>query len=194
MRLPDPVFDSFRPWVGEVEAGWDVNFLGVRTRVAFFSLYEELADFSRRRQVQAALPVPNEDYFEWISLLQSVTEAEGSFVMIELGAGWGKWIVNAVAALRAHNALPYHVVGVESEPTHFRWMTQHLEDNDVDLRNATLIEAAVAREDGSVWFHVGAPEDWYGQSITTPPRPHGTDSIDWHTPLDYGAHQVPIER
>jgi FkbM family methyltransferase len=166
---PHPVFDSFRPWVGDVEAGWDVNFLGVRTRVAFFSLYEELADFSHRRQVQAGLPVPNEDYFEWISLLESVMEAEGSFVMVELGAGWGKWIVNAVAALRAYNALPYHIVGVESEPTHFKWMKEHLEDNHVDLRNTTLIEAAVAREDGRVWFHVGAPADWYGQSITTPP-------------------------
>jgi hypothetical protein len=56
--------------VGWVEPGWHVNFLGVRTRVAFFSLYERLADYSRGRRLKAAPPTPNEDYFEWIALLE----------------------------------------------------------------------------------------------------------------------------
>jgi FkbM family methyltransferase len=165
---PHPVFDSFRPWVGWVEPGWDVNFLGVRTRVAFFSVYEQLVDASRGRQVEAERPVPNEDYFEWIALLEAVVEARDSFTMVELGAGWGRWIVHGIAALRAHGELPYHVVGVEPEPTHFRWMEQHLKDNNVGLRSATLIEAAVARDDGNVWFHVGEAADWYGQRIAHP--------------------------
>jgi FkbM family methyltransferase len=170
---PHPVLESFGSWRGRVEPGWDVNFLGVRTRVAFFSLYEQLADFSQARDVEAGPPVPNEDYFEWVTLLEAAVEATDSFTMVELGAGWGKWIVNGVAALRAVNGdVPYHVVGVESEPTHFRWMKQHLEDNDVDLRHATLIEAAVTRDDGHVWFHVGAPADWYGQAIAPEPEAH----------------------
>lgn len=165
---PHPVFDSFRPWVGWVEPGWDVNFLGVRTRVAFFSVYEQLVDASQRRRVEAERPDPNEDYFEWIALLEAVVEARDSFAMVELGAGWGRWIVNGIASLRAHCELPYHVVGVEPEPTHFRWMKQHLKDNDVDLQSATLIEAAVAHDGGSVWFHVGEAADWYGQRIAHP--------------------------
>lgn len=48
-------------------------------------------------------------------------------------------------------------------------MKQHLKDNDVDVGRATLIEAAVAAEGGSVWFHVGEAADWYGQSIAEPP-------------------------
>jgi FkbM family methyltransferase len=162
---PHPVLAGFGPWEGWAEPGWDVNFLGVRTRVAFFSLYEQLADFSERRWVQAGRPVPNEDYFEWITLLESVTEATQSYTIVELGAGWGKWMTAGVVALRNHTDLPYHAVGVESEPTHFRWMKRHLRDNDIDLRHATLIEAAVAAEDGYTWFHVGAAADWYGQSI-----------------------------
>lgn len=146
-----------------------MNFLGVKTRVSYFSLYEQLADFSERRLVSAGRPVPNEDYFEWITLLEAVTEAQASFTLVELGAGWGKWLVNGVAALRAHSELPYHLVGVESEPTHFRWMKQHLKDNAVDARRATLVDAAVARDDGHVWFHVGAPADWYGQAVTSKP-------------------------
>lgn len=166
---PHPVFEPYRPWAGDADAGWDVNFLGVRTRVAFFSLMEQLGDFSELRSIEAGLPVPNEEYFEWIALLEAVAEAEGSFVMVELGAGWGRWIANGVAALRMRRPLPYHVVGVESEPTHFKWMQQHLECNGVDLGCSTLIEAAVAPEDGTVWFEVGSPADWYGQAIVGPP-------------------------
>jgi FkbM family methyltransferase len=166
---PHPVFTKIEPWEGWVEPRWDVNFLGVRTRVDFFRLYDELGDFSQRRHVVGAPPIPNEDYFEWIALLEAVTEAEREFTMVELGAGWGKWIVAGVAALRQYRPLPYHIVGVESEPTHFRWMKQHLVDNDVNPDRATLIEAAVAREDGHVWFHVGGAADWYGQSIAEQP-------------------------
>jgi FkbM family methyltransferase len=167
---PHPVFEQFPQWNGWADPGWAVNFLGVRTRVAFFSLFEQLADFSQRRQVSLGRPNPNEDYFEWIALLEAVVEAKDSFTMVELGAGWGKWIVNGVAALRAHGDLPYRVVGVESEPTHSKWMKQHLEDNSVDLGRATLVEAAVASDDGYVWFHVGAAADWYGQAITAEPE------------------------
>ena len=166
---PHAVFEPYDPWTGEVEAGWDVNFLGVRTRVAFFSLMEQLGDFSESRWIEAERPVPNDEYFEWIALLEAVAEAEHSFVVVELGAGWGRWIVNGVAALRQRNALPYHVVGVESEPTHFAWMKQHLEDNGVEPQCATLVEAAVASEDGTVWFEVGAPADWYGQRVVDAP-------------------------
>jgi FkbM family methyltransferase len=166
---PHSVLAGFGPWEGWADPGWDVNFLGVRTRVAFFSLYEQLADFSERRWVHAGRPVPNEDYFEWIALLASVTEAKQSYTIVELGAGWGKWLTAGLVALRNHTDLPYHAVGVESEPTHFRWMKRHLRDNDVDLRHATLIEAAVAPEDGHTWFHVGAAADWYGQSIAEAP-------------------------
>jgi FkbM family methyltransferase len=162
---PHPVFANVRPWSGWAEPGWDVNFLGVRTRVAYFSVHEQFGDFSRPRWFKTPLPVPNEDYFEWIALLEAVVASRGSFTMVELGAGWGRWIVNGIAALRALRPLPYHVVGVEAEPTHFMWMRQHLADNDIDPRNATLIEAAVAKTDGGVLFHVGEAADWYGQAI-----------------------------
>jgi FkbM family methyltransferase len=161
---PDPVFAQFEPWQGTIEAGWDVNFLGVRTRVAYFSMFERLADFSSPRSLQVAPPVQNEDYFEWIDLLESVVNADACFRMIELGAGWGKWLANGAVAARLCG-LDYFLVGVEAEPTHFRWMKQHLSDNGVDAAKTDLRQVAVAGEDGNVWFHVGEPADWYGQSV-----------------------------
>ena len=192
---PHTVFESFRPWVGDVEGGWDVNFLGVRTRVAFFSLYEELADFSQRRRVERDCRFRTRTTSSGSHLLESVMEAEGSFAMVELGAGWGKWIVNSVAALKAHNALPYHVVGVESEPTHFEWMKQHLEDNDVQLGNATLIEAAVAPKDGESGSMSARPQTGTGRASPRHPRmPRGADStVCFAPPSGAGAHRAPTE-
>jgi FkbM family methyltransferase len=159
-----PVFDGFRPWAGEVAAGWSVNFLGVRTRDEFNAGMAG-ASPAGRRHVQTPLPSFDEEYFEWIDLLEAVTGGEGSFTMIELGAGWGRWLVNGAAAARANNRLPLYLVGVEAEPTHFRWMRQHFKDNDIDKRSLKLIDAAVAAHGGRVPFHVGDPSAWYGQAI-----------------------------
>jgi FkbM family methyltransferase len=115
--------------------------------------------------VTAPLPAFSEEYFEWIDVLEAVIDAKEHFTMIELGAGYGRWMVNAVAALKAVNDLPYTLIGVEPEPTHFEWMEIHFRDNGVDLTRTQLIEAAVAAQEGSVWFYVGRPADWYGQAI-----------------------------
>src|SRR5262245_19881474 len=95
---PHPIFDQLTYPTYGAQPGWDVNFLGVRTRVKFFSLYEELADFSETRHVVTTPPVPNEDYFEWVTLIEAVVEARERFTMIELGAGWGRWLANAALA------------------------------------------------------------------------------------------------
>lgn len=167
-RQHHPALTRLEPWSGVAEAGWDVNFLGVKTKVSYFSLFERLADYSSAREVQTSPPVQNEDYFEWVDLLESVLSAKGTFRMIELGAGWGKWMVNgAVAARRA--GLDYAVTGVEAEPKHFAWMEDHVEANELDRARATLVCAAVAGQEGEVWFHVGESADWYGQKVEDEP-------------------------
>jgi FkbM family methyltransferase len=54
---------------------------------------------------------------------------------------------------------------VEAEPTHFRWMRQHFEDNGIDPDDHDLRWAAVAPTGGVVPFAIGEAERWYGQSI-----------------------------
>ena len=61
------------------------------------------------------------------------------------------------------------MIAVEAEPTHYKMMRQHFEDNGFDWREHTLIEAAVAPEAGEVYFTVGAPISWYGQAILPSP-------------------------
>ncbi len=162
---PHPVFAGLTYPTHDVPPGWDLNFLGVRTRVEFFSLYNELADFSTKRRVATEPPPPNEDYFEWVTLMEAAVEARERFTMIELGAGWGRWLANAALAVRQISGLPVKLIGVEFEPQHFTWMEQHLDDNGIKPEERKLVRAAAAASDGHVWVHVGDAAGWYGQSV-----------------------------
>jgi FkbM family methyltransferase len=153
------IFSEFKCAEGFVEAGFTTNFLGVLTR-------DRLWHGSSTTQ----FPSFDEEYFEWIDLLEAVTSARGRFSMIELGAGWGRWLVNAVAALRQCNRdLPYELIGVEPEPTHFQYMKMHFMDNGIDPSRHQLIQAAVTDRGREVWFYVGRPDQWYGQAIVPEP-------------------------
>jgi FkbM family methyltransferase len=166
-----PVFTQFPRWSGQVDSGWSVNFLGVRTRDEFTAGMTG-AVASESRLVETDYPAFDEEYPEWVDILEAVNGAVGTFTMIELGAGWGRWLMNAAAAARRRQGLSIHLVGVEAEPTHFRWMKQHFSDNSVDAASVTLIEAAVAAEPGRVRFHIGEASAWYGQAIdVSQPQP-----------------------
>lgn len=157
------VYDRFTPWEGEVEPGWHVNWLGARTRT---SVQQDMGGLAVPTYVTSEPPALSEDFLEWIDVLESVVESVDSFTMIELGAGWGRWLVNAAVALRQLAPdRPYRLVAVEAEPTHFEWLRRHLLDNGIAPEQHTLVKAAVAAKDGRVRFQRGEPSAWYGQSI-----------------------------
>jgi len=114
----------------------------------------------------SSYPAFNEEYFEWIDLLETVMAADKEFVMIELGAGYGRWLVDAAMAVKQyHGNIPLKLIGVEAEPSHFQWMKQHFQYNGIDPEQQELIEAVVDEKEGEVDFYVGRPDEWYGQSI-----------------------------
>lgn len=173
----DPVFSRFDRWRGIAPAGMDVDFLGRRTDATFV---EGWADEERMRERAATPPYPiaSEETFEWLMLLSSVLEAKDRFVMAELGAGYGRWIVGAACALRrARPHLPFKLIGVEAEPQHFAWMRKHFEDNGIDWREHTLIHAAVAGSRRTVSFTKGLdPHVHWGQTIVDVPA-------EWAAPM-----------
>jgi FkbM family methyltransferase len=172
--LHHSAFGQFSRWQGTVPSDFIVNFLGVLSRVAYFDPYLELSrQYPADRNVTTEYPPFNEEYFEWIDILEAVLSAKHHFTMVDLGAGFGRWVVNAAVALRQLSDTPYTLVAVEAEPTHFQWMIQHLADNSLDASDFRLIQGAVAETDGKVGFHVGEsefgkPADWYGQHIGGP--------------------------
>jgi FkbM family methyltransferase len=154
-----PVFEHFPPLA---QATFDVGYLGVRTRQYFHDsspVGRALAPAGNEP------PVVNNEYLEWIDVLESVTQASGQFVMIEGGAGWGRWLVRAARALEHVSGLPYHLIAVEAEPTHFAWLRIHLRDNGIDLNFCDLHHAALAARGGEALFLTGKPDEWYGQRI-----------------------------
>jgi FkbM family methyltransferase len=158
-----PAFLAFRPWEGTVDPGWLVNWIGARTRT---SVQTELRGYTAPTFQRGEYPAVSEELFEWLDVLESVLEAGELFTMVELGAGWGRWLVNAAVALRQLDPeRPTRLVGVEAEPTHYKWLRRHLLDNSIDPKQHRLIRAAVAERDGWVSFQRGDAADWYGQAI-----------------------------
>ena len=168
-QRPHPVFDRFPALECPREEGFLRNFLGVRTRREFHRLTEKCAAaLEQSSYLTPLLPTPEGDgegYFEWITLLESVLQARGRYVLVELGAGHGRVLMDGAAALRRVGGPTCHLVGVEAEPTHFQWMLQHFRDNGLDPGAHSLIEAAVSDADGSTWFETGHAAEWYGQRI-----------------------------
>jgi len=160
-----PVFTHYACYSGETDSSFTVNFLGVKSRADFVRARTAVEDI-RRKHVQTSYPKFNEEYFEWVDVLETVAEATNDFTMLELGAGYGRWMVNAAAALRqSKTSVAAHLIGVEAEPTHFEWMKTHFRDNGLDPNEHLLIQAAVDAKDGTVQFFTGHAREWWGQSI-----------------------------
>jgi FkbM family methyltransferase len=166
------VFQHFPMWQGEDDPGFLTTFVGAKFRKELFQTEPE-----RRpqpsvpeppRRTWKPIPLPdNEEYLEWVSLLTAVMAAQDRFVMIELGAGFGRWLVSGACAARRTRRIPFLLVGVEGEPTHFQWMLDVLRDNGIDPHDHLMLEAAVAAEDGQVDFYTGKAQSWYGQRIAS---------------------------
>jgi FkbM family methyltransferase len=105
-------------------------------------------------------------------MLEAIDAARGGFTMVELGAGYGRWVVDAWNAMRRKGLenLPLRLVAVEAEPQHFRWMQEHFRNNGLDPAQHRLIEAAVAGKPGTVTFSTGHAGAWYGQAIVKTDR------------------------
>lgn len=146
----------------------NANFLGVFVDVT----YANWNPSPEGVVVRPDLPsLDTEEYPEWIDLLEAVCSASHRFVMVELGAGFGRWLVDGAAAYRQLQPDgELCLVGVEAEPTHFRWLRQHMERNDIDLASAHLIEAAVSSKSGRVMLETfGDPAADWGQRIRSGP-------------------------
>ena len=91
------LLEEFRVPDRNAEPGFIVDFLGVRTRVT------SLADSQRAFEGVLDIPVPGDyhaEAIEYIGLLKSVLRARDQFVVLELGAGWGPWLVAGAKAAR----------------------------------------------------------------------------------------------
>ena len=105
-------------------------------RIPCDEFYAKIAEPSTR--VEGTLPVIDDEYPEYIDMLQSIKRfnpmENRPFVMVEYGARYGTWSVRAAVAFK--HAFPGHqyvIVGVELAPLFCQWMNEHAAYNDVKI-------------------------------------------------------------
>jgi len=163
--VPDhhPAIAALEPTPLVCPAGFSLGFLDIRTRLAFERGMPGFAP-PPSQSITPVRPAFDEEYFEWVDVFDAVAEGTGDFVMAEIGAGFGRWLVRGAVAARREGR-PFHGIAVEAEPDHFRWLRQHCRDNGVTEDRLDLVWAAIDSEPGFVPFAAGRPDSWYGQGV-----------------------------
>jgi FkbM family methyltransferase len=136
------IFAEFVNPDAKPESGFLVDFLGSRIRTT--SLWKHARALDGQT---IGIPVPT-DFFhaeaiEWIGLLKAVRSAAGQYVAMELGAGFGPWVVAGGVAARLRGIKDIRLCAVEGDSQHFRSLRQHLADNGFEPDQHALFEAAV---------------------------------------------------
>lgn len=151
------IFRKFGPGVTKAPAGYHREYGGNIVSQDLWTPTFLLTD--------EGYPIPSEELFEWIDLLESIDDAANSYVMAEIGAGFGRWLGAAACLVRQYKPMPLRLIAVEAEPVHFEWIKRYFSDNGVDWREHHLVQAAVGGSDGFVDFVIGNPREWYGQAV-----------------------------
>ena len=149
----DPIEGAFRDMLGTVTR---VRYLGTGWH-------------QRAGYVFRSLPRDREPSLhgtsEWIGTLRSVLEAKKSFVAIELGAGWGPWLMASrqAALARGIKDKDIDLIGVEGSAEHHGFMLDNFRTNGLDPARYSLHHAVVGAEDGTASFpKLNAAEEDYG--------------------------------
>ena len=117
------------------------------------------------------LPEIGEEYFEWIDIMMAIHDANDTFVMFELGAGYGRWGVRAYNLAKKYR-LNCKIIFSEAEPQHYAWLLEHLKINKIPNKNIVLSNKLISDQNGKDYFYIKAPDsfgpstpsEWYGQS------------------------------
>ena len=115
-------------------------------RMDVFSAYKLGSDFAHV-PIYGDLPVIDEEYFEWQSLLTALkfwkVNAIRPFVVAEMGARYGTWAARGgVMARRIRPDVGAHVCAIEGDSVGFSWLQEHMSINRL-AENATLIRGMV---------------------------------------------------
>ncbi|MFT8245297.1 FkbM family methyltransferase [Roseomonas sp. BN140053] len=145
-----PWLERFPAWEGPGEPGFFRDFLGVRTRCNY--LPPSFHSFAGLVQGADGAPMPLHGREEWGAMFRSLFEARGRLTVVELGAGWGPWLVWGAKAAERLGITEVHLAGVEGAASHYEFLRTHFRDNGLDPERYSLIHGIVGSEDGTAHF------------------------------------------
>jgi hypothetical protein len=136
----------FTPYAGPVEEDSFRDFLGVRTRCRY--LPEPYAVLAGHVEGYPGTERASfHDIAEWAGVLRAVLDARERFTCIELGAGWGPWVVASATAARLRGITDVSLIAVEGSPDWLPSLREHFADNGLDAAEHTVIHAFVGGKD-----------------------------------------------
>lgn len=140
------------------------NFLGVKIAPHFLP-----AILCGREGTVETIPIPanwHADIAEWAAALRSVELSKDRFRIIELGCGWGCWLLNTGCAARAVGK-SVELIGVEGDLDHLNFALTAMEDNGFSDTQYKIIHGIAAANRGKALFPIveNAGDVWSSSPI-----------------------------
>ena len=160
-----PALLRFPPWEGEADGTFCYDFLGVKTDPRFRPQFRP----QPRGRLRVDYPPPHAGYFEIAFLLEAVLapREDRPFTMLEVGAGYGPWLVTAQRACALQGAPTARLIGVEMVPHHCKWMHEHFRNNGIAPEDHRLIHGAISDVEGHAIFRGEQDRRFdFGQTVT----------------------------
>ncbi len=180
---PRPLHDALWNWSSEFDAeallarfhirdqtpepGIVRNFLGTRITPAIYP--QILAPMAGSVD---GIPAPGNwhaDIAEWAAALYSVAQAHDRYRIVELGCGWGCWIVNMGVAARGLG-LAVDLAGVEGDRNHLANARATLALNGFDPKDYRLWHGVAGPKPGQALFPdpAAGTAHWGGEPVFYP--------------------------
>jgi FkbM family methyltransferase len=191
------VFSRFTGWSGSVPEGVIVDWIGDRVRASLLG-----QNWTPNTRAADDFPPFNEEYFEWIDVLEMARQARDVYTFLELGAGYGHRSTRAAWAARQLGK-QCRLALAEAAPKHVRQIHAVMAANDVSTANYKVFQCAVSKEHGEGIFVVewpdnNAPPIWYGQALTSNSMSRATVDGDhegfplWRMSDGWGVIKIPM--
>lgn len=129
-------------------AGHNVNFLGVAVPIEVFPFLANTGGTLDQ------IPIPanyHADMAEWAAALRPVELARDTFTMIELGCGWGCWMVNT-GVVAKRRGLAIELIGVEGDPLHVDLCHRTMAANGIGTGEYHVVRGVAAASSGIALF------------------------------------------
>jgi FkbM family methyltransferase len=187
------IFEKFQRYKGPFLPDHEYDFIGTSTSHSYLPWHIGNQD-------AVFFPALSDEYFEWIDVLLAAFRAREKFVMLEWGAGYGRWGVRGAQAARLMGIDNLLLGFAEAEPTHFGWLREHAINNGIALSKLKLSQCAVSEKRGRTLFYTGMPEgsanntphQWYGQCIAKG-HEHGKHAADQTGRIDLESGWSAVE-
>lgn len=156
--------------------GFYTDFSGVRTRLSYFGIDSHPAE----RHV-GAIPFPDDclhaEAIEYLAAIVALEQAQDSFSIVELGAGYGPWLVFGAKAAQRRGISNINLLAVEADLQRHQLFCTHLADNGLPLpkglgeqvvggMQVRCIHGAISDNIGKVSFGSQSVLDWGAAPIT----------------------------